>query len=78
MKMAKQEKQIIQESGYEGLIDRHWTWGGNITESGYLTKDGQEYEEVTELKRNKREAWTKEKKHFLLNKKGEIIKNFSQ
>jgi hypothetical protein len=52
--------------------------GGNITKSGYLTKDGQEYEEVTELKRNKREVWTKEKKHFLLNKKGKIINNLSQ
>ncbi len=66
--------QIIQKSGYEGLIDRHWSWGGNVTESGYINKAGQEFVKVTELKNNKREAWTKEKKHFLLNKNGQIIK----
>jgi hypothetical protein len=75
---GKTKKQIIKESGYEGLVDKHWTWGGNVTESGDLNKYGQEFETVTELKNNKREAWTKEKKHFLLNKKGQIIKTFKQ
>lgn len=73
---GKTKKQIIKESGYEGLVDKHWTWGGNILESGYLNKYGQEFEIVTELKNNNREAWTKDKKHFLLNKKGQVIKTY--
>lgn len=75
---GKTEKQIIKESGYVGLVDLHWTWGGDIIEIGYITKYGKEFEKVTELYKNKREAWTKDKKHFLLNEKGKIIKNFSK
>ena len=71
---GKTKKEIILESGYEGLVDKHWTWGGNVIENGYINKYGQEFEKVTELKNNKREVWTKDKKHFLLNKQGQIIK----
>ncbi|TRX38013.1 WG repeat-containing protein [Flavobacterium sp. ZT3R18] len=75
---GKSKKQIIQESGYEGLVDKHWTWSGDVRESGYLNKYGQQFEKVTELKNNKREAWTKDKKHFLLNQKGQIIKTYNK
>ena len=71
---GESQKQIIEKSGYEGLIDRHWTWGGKVTESGYINKAGKEFIRVTELKNNRREAWTNDKKHFLLNKKGQIIR----
>jgi hypothetical protein len=73
---GKTRNEILKESGYEGLIDKHWTWGGNSTENGYLNQYGQEFETITELKNNKREAWTKDKKHYLLNKKGQIIKTY--
>lgn len=75
---GKSKKQIIQESGYEGLVDKHWVWGGDIKESGWLNKYGQEFERVTELNDNKREAWTKDNKHFLLNRKGQIIKTYNK
>jgi len=51
----------------------YWYWTGGY-ESGYVNHDGQEFIKVTDLKNMKREAWTKDKKHFLLNRKGEIIK----
>ena len=72
------EKQIINQNGFEGLIDRHWSWGGNITESGYINKAGQEFVKVTELKNNKREVWTKNRKHLLINNKGQILKTYSK
>jgi hypothetical protein len=53
----------------------HWWWTGGY-ESGYINRDGQEFIKVTELINNRREAWTKDKKHFLLNHKGQIIKQF--
>ncbi|MDY3319561.1 WG repeat-containing protein [Riemerella anatipestifer] len=70
---GRSRSQVIKESGYKGLIDRYWTWGGEVVESGYLNRYGQEFREVTALKKNKREAWTKDGKHFLLNKEGRII-----
>ncbi|NDA64129.1 MAG: WG repeat-containing protein [Chitinophagia bacterium] len=51
----------------------HWSWTGGY-ESGYINHDGQEFIKVTDLKNNQREAWTKDKKHFLLNHKGQITK----
>lgn len=51
----------------------HWWWTGGY-ENGYVNHEGQEFEKVTELKKNIREAWTKDKRHFLLNKQGKIIK----
>lgn len=51
----------------------HWWWTGGY-ESGYINHDGKEFTKVTELKDNRREAWTKDKKHFLLNSKGQIVK----
>ena len=50
-----------------------WWWTGAY-ENGFVNHFGQEFIKVTELKNNKREAWTKDKKHFLLNKQGHIIK----
>lgn len=49
--------------------DEHWWWIGRY-ESGYINHDGKEFSKVTE----RREAWTKDKKHFLLNSKGQIVK----
>lgn len=37
---GKSRNQIIKEQGEGGLMDKHWTWGGNITKSGYLDKMG--------------------------------------
>ncbi|MFT4094143.1 MAG: WG repeat-containing protein [Niabella sp.] len=74
---GKSRKQIIQESGYKGLADRHWTWGGDIKENGCLNKFGQEFGKISALKNDKREAWTKDGKHYLLNKKGKIIKKLT-
>jgi hypothetical protein len=51
----------------------HWWWTGGY-ESGFINHKGQEFIKATEFKNNKREAWTKDKKHFLLNKQGQIIK----
>jgi len=51
----------------------HWWWTGGY-ETGFVNHSGQEFARVTELENNKREAWTKDNKHFLLNKQGEIIK----
>ena len=51
----------------------HWWWTGGY-ENGFVNHSGQEFTRVTELKNNKREAWTKENKQFLLNQQGEIIK----
>lgn len=45
---GKTQKQIIDESGYGGLIDLHWSWGGNITETGYVNKRGQRLKEKPE------------------------------
>lgn len=45
---GKTEKQIMTESGYAGLIDLHWTWGGNIIETGYINKHGQRFKEKEE------------------------------
>ena len=51
----------------------YWWWTDGY-ENGFVNHSGQEFARVTELKNNKREAWTKDKKHFLLNKQGQIIK----
>ncbi|MGB4774909.1 MAG: WG repeat-containing protein [Daejeonella sp.] len=57
--------------------DGHWFWV-EAYESGYLNKSGQRFKRITELKGNKREAWTKGNKHFLLNNKGKIIKTYNK
>jgi hypothetical protein len=72
------EKEIIEKSGIDGLADKHWTWGGNVTEVGYVNKLGQEFTKVKKLKNNRSEAWTKDNKHVLLNKKGQIIKVYTR
>ena len=51
----------------------YWWWTGGY-ENGFVNHRGQGFARVTELKDNKREAWTKDNKHFLLNKQGQIIK----
>ena len=55
----------------------HWWWTGGY-ENGFINKTGQEFIKVTELKNNKREAWTKDKKHLQLNKEGQIIKTYNK
>jgi len=42
---GKTQQQIMDESDSEGLIDLYWNWGGNITETGYINKEGQRFEE---------------------------------
>ena len=71
---GKSRKQNI-EDGTLSEGDVHWTWGGNITESGYLNKFGQRFKEVGELKNGRREAITMDGKKVQLNKAGKIIKN---
>ncbi|WP_158500294.1 WG repeat-containing protein [Sphingobacterium sp. ML3W] len=51
----------------------HWHWSDGY-ESGFVNHAGQEFWEATALKGNKREAWTKDDKHVVLNKLGQIIK----
>jgi hypothetical protein len=51
----------------------HWWWIGGY-ESGYINHDGKEFTQLTELKDNRRQAWTKDKKQFLLNSEGQIVK----
>lgn len=68
---GKTAQQIIAEKG--SFEDRHWLWGGNITERGYVNKYGLRFNKITDLKNKRREAWTKDGKHFWLNKKGKII-----
>lgn len=72
---GKTQKQINQESGAFDIRDLHWTWGGEVTEGGYLNKYGQEFQKVTELINCKRDAWTKDGKHYQLNQKGQLLKN---
>ncbi len=55
----------------EDKID--WDWVGGY-EKGFVNHKGQEFIKVTELKNDEREAWTKNGKHLLLNKEGQIIK----
>lgn len=71
---GRTREQIIKENGYEALLDKHWIWAGNVLETGFINKFGQEFIKVTTLKRNKRFAWTKDSKKYILNKDGEIIK----
>jgi hypothetical protein len=52
---------------------RHWTGG---YENGYLNKFGQRFKKVTVLKNNKRQAWTTNNNHVLLNRNGQIIKTY--
>lgn len=60
--------QIEYEKGGE-----HWWWKGGY-EKGFVNYFGQEFMKVSKLKNNRRHAWTKDNKHFLINKQGKIIK----
>ena len=40
---GRTRQQIIAEDGVEGLTDKHWTWGGNIIEKGYIDKQGNHF-----------------------------------
>lgn len=51
----------------------HWWWTGGY-EKGFVNYFGQEFMKVSKLKNNRRQAWTKDNKHFLINKQGKIIK----
>ena len=42
---GKSRKQIILECKYEEL-DKNWIWGGNIIESGFINKLGEEFNKV--------------------------------
>jgi hypothetical protein len=53
----------------------NWYWKGGY-ENGYLNKFGKRFKKVTELKNNKREAWTTNNKHVLLNRNGQIVKTY--
>jgi hypothetical protein len=54
----------------------HWSWTGSY-ETGFINKNGQEFVKVSELNDAGREGWTKDKKHFLLNKNGEVVKTLN-
>jgi hypothetical protein len=51
----------------------HWWWTCG-DEKGFVNYFGQEFMKVSKLKNNRRQAWTKDNKHFLINKQGKIIK----
>ncbi|WP_133943897.1 WG repeat-containing protein [Epilithonimonas xixisoli] len=51
---GKTHKQIIAQSGTNGLIDLHWNWGGNITETGYINKKGQRFKDLPSVGRKKK------------------------
>jgi hypothetical protein len=55
----------------------HWYWTGGY-ETGYVNKFGQRFKKVTELKNGKRQAWTTDNKHVLLNKNGKVIKTYTK
>ncbi len=70
---GKTRKQNVAD-GTMSEGDVHWTWGGNVKESGFINRFGQRFKEVGELKNGKREALTIDNKRVMLNKKGELIK----
>lgn len=43
---GRTREQVIAESGMEGLFDLHWTWGGNISETGYIDKKGVRFDSI--------------------------------
>ena len=45
-KNGKTRKQIIDESGNEGLIDLYWNLGGNVTETGYINKKEKRFKKL--------------------------------
>jgi len=47
---GKTHSQIIAQSGTQGLIDLHWSWGGKITETGYINKKGQRLKKLPNVK----------------------------
>ncbi|WP_200890792.1 WG repeat-containing protein [Pedobacter lusitanus] len=61
--------------GHKVMDGEHWYWTGGY-EEGYINQWQQRFSKVTGLKAGKREAWTKEGKHVLLNQTGKIIKVF--
>ncbi len=71
---GKTRKQNIAD-GTLSEGDVHWTWGGDIKESGYINRFNQRFKEVGELKNGRREALTIDEKKVQLNKAGKIIKN---
>lgn len=68
---GKTRTEMLKEGG---TSEMHWTWGGNITETGYLNRYGQNFKKITTLKNGKRQAWTINNKPVLLNKTGQIVK----
>jgi hypothetical protein len=55
----------------------HWYWVGSY-EMRYINKSGKRFEKVIEVENNKREAWTADDKHVLLNKAGQIIYTYKK
>lgn len=51
----------------------HWWWTGGY-DSGYVNQQGMEFSKVSALKQNKREVWTKDKRHYVLNNRGHLLK----
>lgn len=71
---GKTASQIAREGG--SLTDVHWSWSGNVTESGYINKSGQRFKEIILLKKGVRQAITFQNKKILLDKKGQVIKKY--
>jgi WG containing repeat len=53
----------------------HWYWIGGY-ENGYLNKFGDRFKKISEMEKDKRQAWTTKNIHVLLNRDGQIIKTF--
>lgn len=43
---GKAHSQIIAQSGTKGLTDLHWSWGGKISETGYINKKGRRFKKL--------------------------------
>ncbi|MDV3746717.1 WG repeat-containing protein [Elizabethkingia anophelis] len=71
---GKTAAQIDKDGG--SLEDLHWSWGGNVTEYGYINKSGQRFKEIISLKKGVRQAITFQNKKILLDKKGQVINKY--
>jgi hypothetical protein len=55
----------------------HWWWTGGY-EDGFINHSGARFKKTTELVKGKREAWTWDDKHVLLDQKGVVIKELKK
>jgi hypothetical protein len=53
--------------------DERWFWT-DADENGYINKSGQRFSKIVKTENDERHAWTKDRKHYLLDDKGFILK----